>query len=130
MRKLSYRQKLILSIILLFLIGILTKLYSGPGEMLVNNKIAGAIYVIFWSFVFIFFFPDKNKNTILLIVLTVTIIIEFSQIIQTEFLLNIRKHMLIHALIGSSFNLIDIPFYILGTLISFLGIQGLDKSDK
>ncbi|MFW5886843.1 MAG: DUF2809 domain-containing protein [Bacteroidota bacterium] len=114
----------LLILALLVPLGILTKFYAGPGSSFVNNHLGGVLYVVFFIFLASLFFPKTNALKLSLIVLAITCLLEFTQLIQTKFINELREYFLVHALIGSSFNLIDIFWYIIG---AYLGWWGLNK---
>ena len=114
------KQK-ILILILLIPLGLLTKFYTGPGRQIVNNHLGGVIYVVFFIFLASLVFPQTRAIKITLIVFIVTCALELTQLIQTDFLNRLREYFVVHALIGSSFNLMDMPFYAVGGGIGWWG---------
>ena len=113
----------LLILALLVPLGILTKFYAGPGSSFVNNHLGGVIYVVFFIFLASLFFPKTNTLKLSLIVLAITCLLEFTQLIQTKFLNELREYFVVHALIGSSFNWMDLPFYAVGGFIGWRGLK-------
>ena len=60
----------------------------------------------------------------------VTCALEFTQLIQTNSLNRLREYFVVHALIGSSFNWMDIPFYGVGGGIGWLGLRIFGKKNN
>jgi len=110
--------------------GILTKFYAGPGSSFVNNHLGGVLYVVFFIFLASLFFPKTNALKLSLIVLAITCLLEFTQLIQTNFLNKIREYFVVHALIGSSFNMMDLPFYAIGGGIGFMSLKWVKDGKK
>ena len=126
--KIQKNQYLAFGILLMLVpLGIYTKYYSGALEMFVNNKLGGVFYVIFFSLMVYLFFPYKKPLFICLLVLLVTTILEYTQLWHPVFLEKIRTTWIGASLIGNSFNLHDIPWYIVGAIIAFLIITQIKR---
>ena len=67
--------------------------------------------------------PKTNAFKLSLIVFAITCSLELTQLIQTSFLNKLREYFVVHALIGSTFNWMDISIYIVGGGIGFLGLR-------
>jgi hypothetical protein len=120
-----------LFLIVIFIpLGLLTKGYSGFGDEFVNNYFGGVIYVVFFILLTSFVFPKAPALKILLIVLCITCLLELSQLIQIDFLKNLRKSFLIRSLIGSVFNVFDFIFYLVGGLIGYSILTGLKNRSQ
>ena len=121
-------------IIILIPLGLLTKVYSGIGSEFVTNQLGGIIYVVFFIVLTSLVFPKTTPLKISLIVLCVTCLLEFSQLMQIDFINDLRKYFIIRALIGSVFNVLDFIFYLIGAFIGFgilsLIIKTVLKKDK
>lgn len=128
--QLTEQQTKIKIAILIFLIisGLLTKCYNGPASQIVNNHLGGVIYVVFFIFLASLFFPQTRAIKIALLVFIVTCSLEFTQMIQTDSLNQLREYFVVHALIGSSFNLMDMPFYAVGGGIGWWGLMWNKRS--
>ena len=121
------RFRLILIILILIPLGFAAKFYTGRGEHLLSDKIAGSLYVIFWSQLAINIFIHKNHYKILALVFLITCTLEFLQLYTSPFLLSVRSTFAGRSLIGSSFAWSDFVFYFTGTVVSWLIIQLLQK---
>ena len=117
-------------VIILIPIGLLTKAYSGIGSEFVSNHLGGVIYVIFFIVLASLLFPKASPIKISLIVLCITCLLEFSQLIQNDFLTSLRIHFLIRSLIGSVFNSCDFLFYFVSALIGYGILAGLKIISK
>ena len=120
------KQKIII-LILLIPLGLLTKFYAGPGSQLVNNHLGGVLYVVFFIFLASLVFPQTRAFKISLIVFLVTCLLELTQLIQTDLLNKLRERFIVHALIGSSFNLTDILFYAIGGGLGWWGLKRINN---
>lgn len=114
------RSVKILLALILIIIGILTKHYSGPYSGFVNNHLGGIIYVVFWILLFSIIFPDYPLFKLVFLVLLFTCLIEFTQIIQNPFLSHLREYFIFRAIFGSTFNAIDYLYYIVGAIAGFI----------
>ena len=123
------KQKVLILLILIPL-GLLTKIYTGPGSKIINNHLGGVIYVVFFIFLTALVFPQTRAIKIALLVFIVTCSLEFTQMIQTDFLNRLREYFVVYALIGSSFNLMDMPFYGVGGGIGWWGLKMINKKNK
>ena len=124
------RQKIILIELCVVLItGLSIRLFSSYLPSVINNKIGGTIYVIFWSLLAVLIFGRNRYITICLWVLLITICIEFTQLFSNRLLVSLRSNVIIRLLIGSTFNWKDIPFYFMGSLIAILLVRRLQKNE-
>ncbi len=114
-------------ILILVPLGFLVKEYHGIGEHIVSDKLAGTLYVIFWSILFYFFFYRTTVKILVLSVFIATCSLEFLQLVSTPFLNAIRSGYIGRALIGNSFSWTDFIFYILGSIISYYIICKINK---
>jgi hypothetical protein len=109
--------------VLLILLGLATKFYAGPGSQLVNNHLGGILFVVFFIFLASLVFPKVRPLKISLIVFAVTCLLELTQMIQIDFLNRMREYFVVHALIGSSFNKMDLLYYLIGGGIGCLWLK-------
>ena len=122
------RTYTLLSILLITPLGFITKLYTGNGEIWINNHLGGTFYVIFWCLVVYLIFSKSKPFIIAGWVLTVTVLLEFFQLFQPKFLEFIRGSFIEKTIIGTSFNWKDIIFYFIGFGIAVIWLKGLNKS--
>jgi len=123
-------KQIITAIVLLIIlvpIGFYSKLYSGIGHEIVNNKLGGVFYEIFWCLAFLIILPKVKPYKIALWVLIITSILEFVQLLNNELLAIIRSNFIGQTIIGNSFSWADFPYYILGSGIGWLIIRLISK---
>jgi len=121
------RQRLILVLILVGIIGYGTKHFCGHGHVFVNNSLGGLVYVVFWILFFKLIFNKERDVVIGFWVFLVTSILEFTQLIKWSVLEEIRSTFLGASLIGSSFNPYDFLYYMAGFLVGLLILRILGK---
>lgn len=121
---------MLLSLVIIAIIGISSKLYSGPFENWVNNSLGGVFYVIFWCLFAFLFFARSRPWIIAVSVLCVTCFLEFLQLWHVPALELIRGNVLGKALIGSAFVWSDFPYYFIGCALGWVGIKQLRMSYK
>jgi len=93
--------------------------YRGWAEYWIRFYVSGAVYVIIWSLAFFFLWPNKtNIVRIPIVIFILTCVLEFLQLWKAEFLERIRATLAGAALIGTDFVWQQIPYYVLGTVIS------------
>ncbi len=120
----------IIVIIIITILGFGSKHYHGIYEHIINNKIAGLWYVVFWTLLIRFFSPRIPLYLLSGIVLMTTIALEFTQLLSFEFMQTLRNFYVIRAIIGSHFSWSDLPFYFGGSIVSVLLIITIEKKRK
>lgn len=115
----KYRLLIILTLIVIVPIGFLTKFYSGPAELWVNNSLGGLFYEIFWCLVFAFIFPSTKPSKIAFWVFCITCTLEFFQLWHPPFLEILRSNFIGRTILGNSFNWNDFPYYIIGSSLGY-----------
>lgn len=103
-----------LSLAILVPLGFAAKHYPGAGSAWVNNSLAGALYVVFWILVGTVLWPRARPGVIAAVVLVVTCILETLQLTDLVPLVELRRHYLGRALVGSTFVASDFLYYVLG----------------
>ena len=124
------RKQLIVALVFLMILiplGFYSKLYSGSGHEWVNNRLGGVFYEIFWCLVFYILFPKIKAFKIALTVCLITCLLEFVQLLNTDFLEIIRSNFIGQTIFGNSFTWNDFPYYFIG---SFLGLLLLNLTNK
>jgi len=106
--------------LILIPIGITTKFYQGVGEGFIHNHLGGVIYVIFWILLFSLISPKYSHLKLIVWVFSVTCLIEFTQLIHTPILEKAREYFVFRALLGSTFNLFDILWYLVGAALGYI----------
>jgi len=113
-------------VLLLVPLGIYTKFYHGPGEGFVHAYLGGILYVIFFIFLASLVFPKVRALKVSLVVFVITCLLEFTQLIQTPWLNELREYFLVHALIGSGYTTYDLLFYVVGGVIGYGALKGIE----
>jgi hypothetical protein len=123
------RQRLLilLSLVVIIPIGLLTKFYTGPGQTWVNDSLGGLFYEIFWCLVFGFIFIKSQPLQIAVWVLIITCLLEILQLWHPAFLEFFRDYFIGRTILGNSFNWLDFPYYIVGSVLGFFWLLAIDK---
>jgi len=109
-------------------LGFLCKLYRGPGFIWFNDYGGGIFYELFWCFAFFLIWPRKSATLrICSGVFIGTTILEFLQLISNPALEYIRSGFIGRTLIGSSFSLLDIFYYLVGCVIALGWLRALSR---
>jgi len=121
------RQRLIIFLLLIIIIpiGFLTKFYTGPFSIWVNNSLGGLFYEIFWCLVIAFIFVKAQPIKIGIWVFVVTCLLEFLQLWHPPFLELFRNNFFGRTILGSSFNWMDFPYYFFGSLMGYFVLMGI-----
>lgn len=123
----KYRLLILLALIVIIPVGFLTKFYTGPAQVWVNNSLGGLFYEIFWCLTFAFIFHNCKPMKIAFWVFFTTSVLEFLQLWHPPFLELFRSNFIGRTILGSSFNWHDFPYYILGSALGY-AILSLIKS--
>jgi len=123
------RKWTILSIIIVASVGILCNFYTGFLSFWVRNSFGGVLYEIFWCLIILFFFSKMQPIFIVTLTFIVTCILEFLQLIHTPCLEFFRGFIIGRLILGTSFSLLDIPYYFIGCTISYFWIKFLVKTE-
>ena len=118
---------LLLSILFIVPLGLMTKLYGGPGQNWVNYYLGGVFYEIFFCLVAALFFPTVGPWKIAGWVFVFTALLEFLQLYHPAWLISLRGFRLGHLLLGSSYNAWDFPYYLLGCVLGGLWVYGINR---
>jgi len=120
----------IIILILLVIFGVATKFYHGVASGFVNNYLGGMVYVIFWIIFFSLCFPGVRAFKIAAWVFIATCLIEVTQLSDASFLERLREYFVFRTLIGTSFNLLDMLFYLAGALAGYGMLVWLDRKNS
>jgi hypothetical protein len=118
---------LLLSILFIIPLGLLTKVYLGPGHNWVNHFLGGVFYEIFFCLMAAIFFPAARPWKIAGWVFLITALLEFLQLYHPVWLEWLRATWLGHLLIGSTFNMWDFPHYLFGCALGGIGIYLINR---
>jgi len=121
---------LILLLIIITPIGFLTKFYQGPAQAWVSDSLGGVFYEIFWCLVVAFIWPAGNPLKIALGVFVITCTLEFLQLWHPAFLEYLRNSFIGRTILGNSFNWMDFPYYVVGSLLGYLLLVALNIISK
>jgi hypothetical protein len=123
------RKRLIILLLLVIItpLGFLTKFYSGPAEIWIQNSFGGLLYEIFWCLVFGFIFIGTKPLKIAIWVFLITSMLEVLQLWSIPLIDNLRNTFLGQTILGSSFNWYDFPYYIAGSIIGYLLLEGINR---
>lgn len=123
------RQRLIIFLLLIIIIpiGFLTKFYTGPFSIWVNNSLGGVLYEIFWCLVIAFILVKINPINIALWVFVLTCLLEFLQLWHPAFLEVLRNNFMGRTILGNSFNWMDFPYYFAGSLLGYFLLIGIHR---
>ena len=113
------RAKALVILVLLVPAGFGAKVYEGPGSELMNNSLAGSLYVVFWCVALFGLFPAINALVNVVSVLSITSAIEFLQLWKTPLLDSVRGTFLGKTLLGTTFSPSDFPYYLFGAVVGF-----------
>lgn len=120
----------IIILLLLVIFGVATKFYHGVAGGFVNNYLGGVVYVIFWILFFSLWFPGVSALKITAWVFIATCLIEVTQLSDASFLERLREYFVVRTLIGTSFNLPDMLFYLAGALLGYGMLVYLDRRNR
>ena len=127
-RQLKFRFKILLFIILITILGFGSKLYSGKGSEWFNNSLAGMFYETFWCLVVFIVNPGLKAIKIASWVFIITSSLEFLQLWHPAFLQAIRSTFAGAAMIGTSFNWFDFPYYLAGCILGIILMKYLSST--
>jgi hypothetical protein len=119
--------RVLLSLVFLVPAGFYSKIYNGPGQRWVEYHLGGLLYVIFGCLVLVFILRKTPAWKIALIVFIVNCGLEFMQLWHPPLLEHIRSYQLGKALIGSSFDWSDFPYYVVGSIIGWGWLKLLER---
>ena len=128
MTKSAIRKHCIYSLLAVTPIGLLFKIYQGPGRWWFNDYGAGLLYEIFWILIVFAISPGKKlANKIPVWVFIITCALEVLQLWHPKFLEMIRSSFIGSALIGTTFSWLDFPHYAMGCFIVWQWLRWLVK---
>lgn len=116
----------IFALIVIVPIGFFTKFYSGPAQAWVNDSFGGLLYEIFWCLVVFFLFPKANIFKIAFWVFIITCGLEFLQLWHPAFLEYLRNNFIGRTILGNSFNWLDFPYYLFGSIIGYFVLRSIE----
>jgi len=120
---LTPRKKLLLSLVIIAITGILSKMIHINTMPWINNSLGGSLYVVFFIFLVLFAFPGWRPLYVSFTVFALTSVLEITQILKYPFLEKIRATFIGHSLIGSTFNPLDFLWYLGGAIVALILIK-------
>ena len=88
-----------------------------------NTSFGGVLYEIFWCLVLALFLPMVSAWRIAAWVLVATCVLEFAQLWHPRFLEMLRSHFLGAAVLGTTFDWTDFPYYFVGSAIGWFWVE-------
>ncbi len=119
----NYRVALLLTIIPIFVLGLTSKFYPGPGHKWFNNYFGDFLYQIFLILLVTFVWPQASPAWTSLGVFIFNCAIEFLQLWQPPFLQAIRATLFGRLLLGNSFVWDDFLYYGGGCTLGFIWVR-------
>jgi hypothetical protein len=117
----SLRIRIIICLAVTVPLGFVFKYYTGPGAGWCNAHGAAVFYEIVWCLVAFFFFPARrNIPVIAAAVFLITCTLETMQLWHPPLLETVRSTHIGAWLIGSCFDWLDFPHYIIGSGLGWL----------
>ncbi len=114
------RLPILAILIIVIPLGFYTKFYQGPGGLWVQHYGGDIFYPIFWIYLALLFKPDLRVIRLAAAVLIASSLIEFSQCLTHPILEIIRSSFIGRTMIGTDFELIDMVYYLIGTVVAVL----------
>jgi hypothetical protein len=116
----NYRVAIFIRIVPIFIIGLTSEFYSGPGQKFFNDYFGDFLYQAFLILLIVFLFPRFSPTKTALGVFIFNCIIEFSQLWHPVFLQGIRATLFGRLFLGSGFSWEDFIGYILGCILGWI----------
>lgn len=127
MASLTRKQLWTISLIAILVpLGLFTKYYDGPAAHWMHDHSGGVLYEIFWCLLTALLFPKAPIFKIISIVFISTCTLEFLQLWHPPFLTAIRSTFIGQTILGSHFDIWDIPHYALGCLIAYICLKKIN----
>lgn len=124
LQKITIRNLTILSLFVSFLLGLLTKFYTGYAQFLVNNYVSSIPYETCWCLLLFWLIPTRNAvHKIPIWVFIVTCIVECLQLWHPPFLELLRSNLLGKLILGSQFDPGDFIAYVIGSFLGWLWLR-------
>lgn len=122
-----HKGALLGSLLILFVLGFATKFHGGLGSLWVSNHLGDILYEIFWCLFIAFCAPQMPIKKNVLLVFVITCFLEFLQLWHPPFLATLRNTFIGHAILGSHFDIWDIPHYALGCILAYVWLTKIPK---
>ena len=124
------RTRLAVMLAVVVPVGFATKFYTGPASGWVNNSLGGILYVIFWCLIFSLLFRRAKGRAIAAAVFIATCLIELLQLWHPPLLEAVRSTFIGVTLLGNSFSISDLVYYLAGALLAWGLLELLGRREK
>lgn len=101
-------------------VGLATKVYTGPGETWVRDQAGGLFYVVFWTLLILVVCPRFSSKGVAGLVVLATCCVEMLQLWHPPPLEWVRSSWFGQLLLGNSFSWWDFPPYFVGGVIAYI----------
>lgn len=121
------RERIVALLLIIFItpLGFYTKFYDGPAGKWVSDSLGGLLYVVFWCLVVFIAFPKSRPSRIAVAVFLATCLLEFLQLWRPPFLEFLRSFFIGRTILGTSFNWLDLPYYLAGSVIGYFILRAV-----
>ena len=123
----NWKAATLASIAVIVPAGLYSKFYRGPGAHWVNDSLDGVFYEIFWCLFLSLGLARTDPRRLAGGVLAGTCILEFLQLWHPPFLEVVRSTFLGAAVLGTTFDWTDFPYYFAGSGIGWLRLNQLRR---
>jgi hypothetical protein len=124
----ALRIKILLCLAVIVPLGFGFKYYSGPGAFWFNAYGAAVFYEIFWCLCAFFFFTKRRDIPIIAVtVFIITCVLETMQLWHPPLLEAVRGTHFGAWIIGTTFDWLDFPHYIIGSGFGWASMRFLDR---
>ena len=110
------RFPLFVALLIVTALGLGTSCYEGPERLWVRDHGSGILYVMFFVLLVLTVRPDLSPGRVSVVVCVLTCLVEVSQLIDAEWLNDIRRTWLGATLLGVGFKWWDLPHYAIGAI--------------
>lgn len=113
----------IIAVAFVIILGLSSRLFSHLLPVFIGDNVGDMLWAMMVYFGFRFLFVGKSMNVAMLLSILFSFGIEFSQLYQEEWIIQLRNTMIGALILGKGFLLIDLVRYAVGILVGVL----LDK---
>ncbi len=127
----ALRHRAWLHLLWILPLGVVLKIYPGPGAWWVNDYSAAVFYELFWIvFVYGCLCSRRAVTAVPVGVFVATSILEVLQLSKAGVLRTIRSHFLGRALIGTTFDPWDFPVYLGSCVVGWFFLRRLTRASR
>lgn len=127
-QQLRWRSILLIPLVIAFGLG--CKMYGGPGFDLINNfGPASVAYVVLIMLLLFAAMPNPRRiASIAITAFVMTSVVEILQLWHPAWLTAIRQTLLGRLVLGTTFNMLDFPAYVVGSIVGFVILNFISRS--